>query len=150
FLEKMPCSIGPLLPDSHKVAGRIAERGHPQISFHVWFSDDLAAVILNPLYDIIDVIDIDVRQQPRLARDLPARDPSADQLTAPVIKAQLPRLCLVNLPAQNRLIKVGGLFDIDRRNFQIGQMPMTGQARLDTHPFPLSKNLVKLEGIAQL
>jgi hypothetical protein len=55
------------LPNAHDVAGRVTEGRDPEVSLRVRGLDDLTTMCDDPLDNIVDMIDIDERQQPGLA-----------------------------------------------------------------------------------
>ncbi len=60
-------SAGAFLPETEHVAGGVTERRHPQVSFGVGSLDDLAPLCLDLLDGIVNMVNIDVGQQTRLA-----------------------------------------------------------------------------------
>ena len=75
------------MPEPDEVAGGVAKGGDGEQPFGRWWVDDLAAVGDDPCGRLVDLVYVDVEQQPRLAGDGMVADPRAAQVAAGVVEA---------------------------------------------------------------
>ena len=94
------------------VAGRVAKRGDPRGvagGIALGRGDDLPAMSPDLGKSGIDVIDPDVGQQPWLARDFAASDPSAADITGGVIETRARCVAVTDVPAEYLFVESNGL-----------------------------------------
>src|SRR5438309_8817356 len=124
----MDGSAGTCLPEADQIAGGVADRRHPQVSFRVRRLHHRATVRSDPLHRGVDAIDIDVGQQAGLPRDRPTGHPPADEVSGRIIKAKIVGVALLRAPAEDPLVEGGRPAGIERGYLQVRQATVPGQA----------------------
>ena len=115
------------LPHTQEIAGRIANKGNPQISLSVRRFDNLTPIYRDVFHNIVDAIDIDKRQQTRPPGNSPAGHPLADQMSGLIRKFGLIGVFPAQLPSENILIESRRPTGICRRYLKVRKSAVPGQ-----------------------
>lgn len=109
--QRSACGV---VPEPDDVSGRVAEGGDGEQPLGKRTGDDFASVGEDSCDRVLDLVDVDVGQEPRLGGGEVIADPRAAEVAAGGIEARPAAVWVVDLPAKDvtvegcRLTDVGG------------------------------------------